>query len=416
MNRLSVLALAVLLPTAAQAVCAPSGSRAPATNTYDYVQLNPDSTLASATQSAISEWAGCAGGGRPHFPYPTTGALWNAYYQTVSVSFQSGFNPSNHNACGSRLNNAITVYQVAWKPGTTTTINCGTYGYDQIIAHELGHWYGLADITDSGCTDIMAQLDGSPHYVTGSDCNTADSQNQTLSENNPIDYSCQQPCYTTCYGGNCPAQNGGSPIVIDLDGEGFRLSGPDDPVYFDLFDNGRPVWTSWTARESGTAFLALDLDGDGQIDNGGELFGDHTRLRDGTFAANGFEALAQYDEPVNGGNGDGVIDARDGIFDRLRLWTDRNHDGRTDPGELQTLEQAGIVAIDLHYHVARRTDRYGNQFRYRGQAVRQRGQDVREVTIYDVFFAPGQALVDGPQACLDRRVPALLGKSGAHAR
>jgi|HubBroStandDraft_3_1064219.scaffolds.fasta_scaffold01065_2 hypothetical protein len=414
MNRRWVYALALTFSGTAHAVCSPGASRPPSTNTPDYVQLIPDSSLASATQSAISEWGGCVTNNRPGFPYPTTGNLWNAYYSRLNVVFHSGFNPNNNNACGSTSGSNINVYQVAFKPGTTTTVQCSTYGYDQIIAHELGHYYGLADITDPGCTDIMAQLDGSQHYVGGSDCDQADKQNQTCSENNPIDGSCQQPCYTACVGGNCPAQNQGSPIILDLDDDGFRLSGPDDPVDFDLFNDGSPVWTAWTARGSGTAFLVLDLNGNGSIDNGGELFGNHTRLMDGAFAANGFAALAQYDEAINGGNGDGVIDASDAVFEKLRIWTDWNHNGRTDPGELQTLSQAGILAIDLHYHAAHRTDRYGNWFRYQGTAVRRSGGHVHEVTIYDVFFVPAQGLAGAPQACLDRPVPALLGPVARH--
>ncbi|HVT60995.1 MAG TPA: hypothetical protein VHR45_21710 [Thermoanaerobaculia bacterium] len=366
--------------------------------------------MQSFTGTAMATWRGCVGSNnRPTFPYPTMTPLWNAYFSRLNVKYNSGFNPNKNTSCGSTSGNTINVYQVAFKPGTTTTVTCSTYGYDQIIAHELGHYYGLADITDSGCSDIMAQLDGSPHYVGTDDCTMADSQNQTYSENNPIDGSCQQPCYTTCVGGSCPAQNGGSPIIFDLDDDGFRLSGPDDPVYFDLYTDGVPVWTAWTARGSGTAFLALDLNGNGKIDDAGELFGDHTRLMDGTFATDGFEALAQYDEVINGGNADGVIDAADAIFDKLRVWTDSNHNGQTDPGELRTLSQAGIVAIDLKYHLAKKTDRYGNRFRYRGHAVRQSDHHAHKVTIYDVFFVPAQAPVSASQACVNQpATPASL--------
>ena len=128
----------------------------------------------------------------------------------------------------------------------------------------------------------------------------------------------------------------------------------------------------------------------GRIDDGGELFGNHTRLVDGTFASNGYEALAQYDEVINGGNANGFIDPGDAVFARLRIWTDWNHDGRTDPGELLTLSEAGIVAIDLDYHFSHKQDRYGNEFRYRGRAVRSDGHEEHEVTTYDVFFVPAQ--------------------------
>jgi hypothetical protein len=409
MIRRYALALVLMfLPAAAYPVCSPGASRPPSSNTPDYVHLIPDSTMAPYIDDAMNAWGSCTTNNRPGFPYPETAPLWNAYYSQLNVVFHSGFNPSNNNSCGSTSGSNINVYQVAFKPGTTTTVQCSSYGYSQIIEHELGHYYGLADITDPGCTDIMAQLDGSPHTVTLSDCNKANDQNQTYSENNPIDYSCQQPCYTTCVAGNCPAQNGGSPIIFDLDNQGFRLSGSDAPVLFDLYTKGLPIWTSWTACGSNTAFLALDLNRNGKIDDAGELFGNHTRLADGTFALNGFEALAQYDELANGGNADGLIDASDVIFDKLRLWTDANHNGQTDPGELQTLPQAGIVSIALDYKLAVKRDLNGNRFRYRGHATQQHGRQQHEVTIYDVFFAPvlGGA-PSTPPSCAGQPAPAF---------
>jgi hypothetical protein len=393
----------MLLPAAGYAVCSPSGSRAPAINTPDYVYLVPDSITADATATAQAAWAGCVSNNRPGFPFPTQRPLWNTYWSQLNVEYHSGFNPDNFHTCGSTTGQTINVFQSAWKPGTTITVACSSYGYAQIIEHELGHYYGLADLgSQPGCVDIMAQLDGSPHYVTGSDCTMADSQNQTFDETKPIDYSCQQPCFTTCVAGNCPATNGGSPILFDLDGDGFRLSGPDDPVYFDLDADGMPIWTAWTARGSATAFLALDLNGNGKIDDAGELFGDHTRLMDGTYANNGYEALAQYDEVVNGGNANGIIDPGDAVLARLRIWTDWNHDGKTDPGELQTLAEAGIVAIDLDYRSDQKRDRYGNDFRFRGRALRSNG----EVTTYDVFFVPAQPPASTSSA--DERVPDAL--------
>lgn len=139
-----------------------------------------------------------------------------------------------------------------------------------------------------------------------------------------------------------------------------------------------------------------------------ELFGNHTRLPDGTLASNGFVALAQYDELINGGNDDGVIDDSDAIFDKLRLWTDWNHNGQTDPGELQTLPQAGILSIGLDYRLAVKRDQYGNRFRYRGHATKRTGQVQHEVTIYDVFFVPLVGASGTPQACPSQPAPAFL--------
>jgi hypothetical protein len=76
------------------------------------------------------------------------------------------------------------------------------------------------------------------------------------------------------------------------------------------------------------------------------LFGQATPLvgLEGT-AADGFQALAQYDC-----NADGVIDAQDPVFARLRLWSDANRDGQTDAEELLTLAQAGVLSLQLDPH------------------------------------------------------------------
>jgi Pregnancy-associated plasma protein-A len=328
----------------------------------------------------------------PGYPYPVMTPITGAPYANLTVYFHEGLNPINPSSCGrfpgAEGGTSINVFRYA-RNSLGQNVSCQTQNtsYAQVIEHELGHYYGLGDIFTTNCQDIMAQGNGQQHYIGSDDCNMANQQNDPLDKNNPIDYSCEQVCYTTCYGGNCPARNGGSPIILDTDGGGFKLSGPDDPVYFDLYNDGTPIWTAWTARGSGTGFLALDLNGNGAIDSAGELFGNHTRLMDGTFAKNGYEALAEYDEPVNGGNGNGIIDPGDAVFSRLLIWVDRNHDGKSDPSELQSLAQAGITAIELGYQASSREDHYGNQFMYRGRA--ERAQRKRDITTYDVYFVPG---------------------------
>ena len=132
------------------------------------------------------------------------------------------------------------------------------------------------------------------------------------------------------------------PIVFDLNGNGIETKSIDESdVHFDLDSNGFAEKTSWI--DSNDGLLAYDKNGDGTINNGNELFGDRTLMKDGvTFASSGFAALAEYDD-----NDDGVIDNKDKIYSLLRIWQDSNGDGISSPAELRQLIDVGIVSIAL---------------------------------------------------------------------
>lgn len=133
----------------------------------------------------------------------------------------------------------------------------------------------------------------------------------------------------------------GDPLVLDLDGDGIELTSSNQAVLFDHNADTLKTGTQWVRSDDG--MLVRDLNGNGAIDSGRELFGDQTRLSNGQTAANGFAALAPLDNDA-----DGLITSADAAYAELHVWRDLNQDGVSQEGELQALASLGITGIHLN--------------------------------------------------------------------
>ncbi len=176
------------------------------------------------------------------------------------------------------------------------------------------------------------------------------------------------------------------PLIIDLNGDGIQTTGTDDMVWFDLDGNGSKDHMTWTNGNTQEGFLWVNLSGKNRVDNGSELFGIGTVMPDGSKAPDGFTALAMYDQPAQGGNGDGIIDAHDAVWTKLRVWVDSNHNGVCDPGEVSPLAAYHVDGISLTTVAVNTVDAKGNRHEKRSECWRTNGNGRQSLDIESIGF------------------------------
>ena len=163
------------------------------------------------------------------------------------------------------------------------------------------------------------------------------------------------------------------PLVLDLSGSGIvptalgtAGAAGASTTHFDFTGDGFAVRTAWVPAGSG--ILVLDANGNGLVDGASELFGSSNQ--------DGFNVLESYDA-----NHDGVIDASDPVWSKLKVWQDANGNGQVDPGEMRSLEEAGIASISLQRQYAG-TAANGSVIGYTGAFTRTDGTTGAADTVY----------------------------------
>jgi hypothetical protein len=329
-----------------------------------------------AISSAVSMWKNsCFGMQGRDFPALSEGTDGTV---SISVNRDPGNNPASGGGCALFQENldegrAVIGGQINIYAKTNAGADClwvmPAATLDNLIAHELGHVLGLANVHGTECNSYIMSDNWPSASIHADECEFVDEAWEMPNE--PPDVP---PDGTTCPQAQSSCDP--SPIIISLDGP-YRLTSPENGVRFDLDADGIADRVAWTDADSGLAFLVLDRNGNGRVDNGAELFGDSTRLSNGAKAQNGFIALAELDATQ-----DGSVDASDSAWSNLQLWFDLDHDGRSSQDELLPIADTAVVAIGTEYQWAGRKDRFGNTLRYKGQITLQHGSR----SCYDVYL------------------------------
>jgi hypothetical protein len=197
------------------------------------------------------------------------------------------------------------------------------------------------------------------------------------------------------------------PIALDLNGDGITFgSATDGYAQFDLDNNGFKERAAWLNNADG--FLVRDINGNGLIDDGSELFGDQTALKNGKTATDGFEALKDLDD-----NKDGILDKLDKTFQAIKIWQDKDRDGITDEGELSSLADLGITSFSVNGKATNTKDHNGNTLNKEGSYTKAdgtRGKMGEYALTRDTVHSEAADAADGEYSEAIKAAPDLAGQ------
>jgi hypothetical protein len=214
----------------------------------------------------------------------------NVFFQDIASGIKVGVNPAS---CGQGL----TVTHVS--TGSDYSATCPACPSGQFNPHRVCDEFTYYCKQVNSCGQNTCE-NGVP--CDGFQCGSCTLGGQTYCDSPPVE--CPQGYYYLCDQSSLQCVKY-SPIVIDVNGNGFNLTDGPSGVVFDLNGTNHRRLVAWTSTNSDDGWLALDRDNSGEIESGAELFGNATpqpnpppgQLR------NGFLALAEYDKLEAGGTG-----------------------------------------------------------------------------------------------------------------